>query len=61
MAVKALINKQYKAIQQAYERMSNIQELGVQKYTHTYIIRKLSERFYKSPKTIENIIYGRVS
>ena len=60
MPVKEGTLKQYKAIRREYDRLSGIQEHGVQKYAEGWIIRKLAQHFFKSPSTIERILYHRV-
>jgi acetate kinase len=50
----------HKDIRQEYEKLNNIREFGVKKYSEKYILAKVAEKFYKSPKTIENIVYHRV-
>lgn len=54
------IQRMYKAIRHDFKEMSVIQENGARKYTTEYIICKLSEKYYRSPSTIENIIFNRV-
>jgi hypothetical protein len=49
----------YSDIRKEYERLTKITEFGVQKFTEAWIYNKLSKMFYKSPKTIENIVYYR--
>lgn len=51
----------YQDIHKAYEKLVNMRAFGVQKYSNEYIFRKIAHDFYKSPKTIENIIFDRVS
>jgi len=51
--------KQHQAIKAEFERLSNIREFGVMKYSTEWIINKLAEQFFKSPKTIENIVFNR--
>lgn len=51
----------YECIQQEYRRMSSPDKsLGVQKYTDRYIFAKLAKKYFRSPSTIEAIVYGRV-
>ena len=50
----------YQHIRLEYAKLSSLQELGRQKYSTEYIIAKLAQDFYKSEKTIENIIFNRV-
>lgn len=51
--------KQHNAIKAEFERLSNIREFGVQKHSMDWILCKLAEQFFKSPKTIENIVFNR--
>lgn len=57
---KERTNKMYNDIRQEYKKMSDIKSFGVSKYSHDYIVVTLANRFYRSPKTIENIIFNRV-
>lgn len=51
----------YKTIQEEYRRMSAPdRKLGVQKYTDKYIFAKLAQKYFRSARTIESIIYSRV-
>lgn len=48
-------------IRNDYERRSTPDaKYGVQKETDAYIFRVLAEKYYKSWKTIEKIIYNRI-
>jgi hypothetical protein len=49
----------YNDIRREYQKLTNITEFGVQKFTEAWIYNKLSKMFYKSPKTIENIVFYR--
>ena len=51
--------KQHQDIRKEFERLSNIKEFGVRKHTSEWIFNKLAEQFYKSPVTIEDIVFGR--
>ena len=48
------------AIRQEFNRMKNIKEGTAKLYSQDYVIHEVAKKFYKSPKTIENIIYNRV-
>ncbi|EEI90214.1 hypothetical protein HMPREF0765_4165 [Sphingobacterium spiritivorum ATCC 33300] len=48
-------------IRHEFERMSKIKAHGVQKFTYEYIFNEIAIKFYKSPKTIENIVFNRTS
>lgn len=45
----------YALIREEYERLSK-----QQKYKHGYIVATLSEKFLRSERTIENIVFNRV-
>lgn len=49
----------YKDIRKEWEKLYNTTEFGVKKYTDAWIFHKLAKLFYKSPKTIENIVFFR--
>ena len=57
---KECTNKMYEDVRHEYKKMSDIKCHGVSKYSHDYIVVVLANRFYRSPKTIENIIFNRV-
>ena len=43
-----------------FEKMSNVTEFGVQKHTTVWILNYLAKKYYRSAKTIENIVFNRV-
>ena len=50
----------YDSIRAEYTRMMGVKRNGVRLWTQEYILQELADKFYKSPKTIENIIFNRV-
>ena len=50
----------YEDIRAKYRELCDVKSHGVQKYSHDYIVITLANKFYRSPKTIENIIFNRV-
>ncbi|MCZ2393402.1 MAG: hypothetical protein LC105_06080 [Chitinophagales bacterium] len=50
----------YEDVRSEYVRLSSIRLDGVRVYSYDFIITKLSKQFYRSPRTIENIIFNRV-
>lgn len=50
----------YQHIREEYAKLSSLEEFGRQKHSTEWIIAKLAHDFYKSEKTIENIIFNRV-
>lgn len=59
MAVRNLTEKLYQDIKSDFTKLSNVKEFGVQKYTNDWILAKLGDKYYKAPKTIENIVFNR--
>ena len=51
----------YDAIRKDYLKYTNKKYKGVRIYTDSYIFKKLSEKYYLSPATIENIVYSRIN
>lgn len=60
MAVSELTNKKYEDIRSRYEKLSKKLYKGVPMYSQPFILQKLSEEFYLSPKTINDVIYHRL-
>jgi acetate kinase len=50
----------YQDINKAYSKLTQVRAYGVQKFSNEYIFHKLAHDFYKSPKTIENIVFNRI-
>lgn len=61
MAVRNLTDKLYHDIKSDFSKFSSMKEFGVQKYTNDWILGKLGAKYYKAPKTIENIVFNRVA
>ena len=61
MAVKESTIRLHNDIKKEFTRLSNIKERGVQKFSIDYILATLGHKFYKSPKTIENIVFNRTT
>lgn len=61
MAVRTQTQRQYEDIKKEFDKLSNVREFGVQKYSLEYILRKVAHEFYKSPKTVENIVFNRTT
>jgi hypothetical protein len=59
MAMRDLTDRLYNDIKIDFEKYSNIKEFGVQKYALPWIFAKVGEKYYKSPKTVENIVFSR--
>lgn len=50
----------YNDIRAEYKKLSEIRKDGIRVYTQDYILNELAKKFYRSPKTIENIVFFRV-
>lgn len=61
MAVRDLTDRLYQDIKRDFSKFSAIKEFGVQKYTNDWILAKLGNKYYKSPKTVENIVFNRLA
>ncbi|AJA67334.1 hypothetical protein MYRA21_0090 [Myroides sp. A21] len=51
----------HKDIKKEFDKLCSIKEFGVQKHTTEWILNAVAVKFYKSPKTVENIVFGRTS
>ncbi|MFA7444542.1 MAG: hypothetical protein WCY89_01215 [Flavobacteriaceae bacterium] len=49
----------HNSIKKEFARLSNKKEFGVPKYTKAWILNKLANDFFRSPKTVENIVFER--
>ena len=59
MAVKDNTLRLHQDIRKEFEKLSNVREYGVQKYSNQYILCAVGHKFYKSAKTVENIVFNR--
>lgn len=51
----------YRAVREDYKALSQEDDAyGVRKYTDAYIFTVLGQKYFRSAKTIENIVYHRV-
>ncbi|PCI11887.1 MAG: hypothetical protein COB73_00860 [Flavobacteriaceae bacterium] len=53
--------QKYAHIRKEYSKLFEKRYKGIRIYTNEYIFKKLSEQFYLAPRTIENIVFYRVS
>ncbi|MDM1396559.1 hypothetical protein HX049_05165 [Myroides odoratimimus] len=56
---RELTKRQHIDIKKEFDKLCSIKEFGVQKHTTEWILNTVAAKFYKSPKTIENIVFGR--
>lgn len=61
MAVREQTLRLHQAIRDEFDRLSNVKEYGVSKYTNQYILNKIADKYFKSAKTIENIVFNRTN
>ena len=61
MSVKLNTIRLHIAIKNEYQKLTDIKEFGVSKYSNEYILRKVADKFFRSPKTIENIVFNRTN
>lgn len=61
MAAKESTIRLHQDIKREFEKLSAVREFGVKKYSYEYMLAKIAHNFYKSPKTIENIVFNRVN
>lgn len=59
MSVKTSTIRMHNDIKRDFGKLSNVKEYGVSKYSSDYILNKLADKYYKSAKTIENIVFNR--
>ncbi len=59
-ADKDLIEQKYTDIRKEFDIWKNKTYNNIQKYSELFILIKISEKFYLSPRTIENIVYHRI-
>lgn len=61
MAVKPNTVRLHQDIKKEFDKMSSIREFGVQKYSTDYILNYVAAKFYRAAKTVENIVFNRVT
>lgn len=61
MAVKPNTIRLHQDIKKEFDKMSNVREFGVQKYSTDYILNFVAAKYYRAAKTVENIVFNRVS
>lgn len=55
-----LTKKKHDDLRNDYMRWAAKKYKGTRMYTDSYIFKKLSEKYYLSSSTIENILYSRI-
>lgn len=61
MAVKPNTVRLHSDIKKEFDKMCSIREFGVQKYSTDYILNAIGSKFYRSAKTVENVVFNRVN
>lgn len=51
----------HKAIKADYNRLFDTKENGVRKYSHEFVISTVAKKYFKADRTIENIVFNRIS
>lgn len=59
MATRTQTIRLHQDIKKEFDKLSRIEEFGVQKHSTLWILSAVAQKFYKSPKTVENIVFGR--
>lgn len=57
---KIVTEQFYAAIRTKYKSLREVKKHGVRLYSDEYIFAELGRLFYRSPRTIENILFNRV-
>ncbi len=50
----------YQLVKTDYKKLANKKKDGVRVFAHEYIVSKLAKKHFRSPVTIENIIFDRI-
>ena len=50
----------YEDVKKEYLKLYNIKKNGVRVYSVEYILSEVARKFYRSERTIENIVFNRV-
>lgn len=58
--VKTDTERLYKDVKKDFSTLSGVKEFGVKKFSVEYVLAKVANKYYKSPKTIENIVFNRI-
>jgi len=61
MAAKQTTLRLHQDIKKDFEKLSNVREFNVRKFSPEYILNALAVKYYKSPKTIENIVFDKTA
>ena len=48
-------------IKKEFEKLSSVRSNGAKKYSVEYVLSTVAYNFYRSPKTIENIVFNRTN
>ncbi len=58
-AVKETTNQFYQSVKNEFVKLSSVKEGGVAVYSQDYVLLRVAKKFYRSPRTIENIVFDR--
>jgi len=56
----ARIEARNEKIKEMHDRLINEKYSGVRRFTEDYVLLKVGEAFFLSPRTVENIVYDRL-
>lgn len=59
MAIKQTTLRLHQDIKKDFDKLSNVREFNVQKFSNEYVLHTLAMKYYKSVRTIENIVFNR--
>lgn len=59
MAVRQQTILLHNAIRDDFNKLINVKEFGVSKYSIHYVLEKVAHKYYKSSRTIENIVFSQ--
>lgn len=57
--VKPTTREFYSLVITYFNKVNDVKEYGVKKHTANWCYAHTAKKFFRSPKTIENIVFGR--
>lgn len=49
----------YDSVKKEYLKLASVKDGNARVYTHEFCLNKVAKKFFRSPKTIENIVFDR--
>jgi hypothetical protein len=59
-AAKETTNKFYEDIKTHYLKLISVKKDGIPVYSQEFVLHTVAKKFYRSPRTVENIVYNRL-